>query len=360
MIAIVVSITVPIYAETIKTPTFMIGLIGSAGGLAYSLMAFVAGTFYDRKKRIVFASLLLYSFTCALYNFSEEATMLVLIKLLEGLSAALLWSAVEALLADLGGRDLEDTLRRFNLSWSSAVIIGPVIGGSLITAWSIKAPFIFALFISALFAVLSLFILKELNFHNQHIKTNTEQKDLNQKYSIIPGLASILLLSSVDGIIMTFFPAYATRLEISAFNVGLIVFAHGAGRIAVFSQTNVIEAKIGKIGMLWSSSFLLGIASLLTALSSSFPLYICCFVLYGFGTGLAYAASLSIVLRRWETTRGRAAGIFESLLGFGYFLGPLIAGAVSIFSDSAPYYFIFVLSSATLIIQLLLNKKISD
>ena len=361
MIAGAVSITVPIYAESLKASTLLIGLIGSAGGLVYSFLPFVAGTLCDRIRRkiFIFASLTLYGCACLLYNFTEEASMLVFAKVLEWSSVAIFWPTVEALLADSGGLRLEETLRRFNLSWGSAMVISPVIGGSLITVWSIKAPFIFSLFLSIIFGVLSLFILEEpARSHESKIHVKDEPKNIASKqYPLISGLASIILFSSVDGIILTLFPAYASKLDISAFNIGWIVFAFGAARVVTFSQINRIEAKIGKTGIFLFGTSFLGAASLLTAFSYTFPLYVLCFVLFGFGTGLSYAASIALVLGRWESSRGRAAGVFESMIGFGYFIGPLIGGVVSGYSDAAPYYFGFVLSVTVLLIQLFFKKR---
>jgi MFS family permease len=361
MIVGAVSITVPIYADSLKASMLLAGLIGSAGGLVYSFLPFVAGILCDkiRRKFFIFASLTLYSCACLLYCLTEEASMLVFVRVLEWSSVALFWPAVEALLADSGELRLEETLRRFNISWGSAMVIGPVIGGSLITAWSMKAPFIFSLFLSAIFGLLSLFILEEPASKNKpEIHASTEPKNVEEKqYPLVSGLASIFLFSSIVGIILTLFPAYASQLKISAFSIGWIVFGFGAARVVTFSQANRLEPKIGKTGMFLLGSSFLGAASLLTAFSNNFPLYVLCFTLFGIGAGLSYAASIALILGRWVTSRGRAAGVFESLIGFGYFVGPLIGGVVSKYSANAPYLYGFILSVPVFLVQILSRKK---
>ncbi len=358
-----VTVAVPIYAESLKASPLIVGIIGSAGGLVYSFLPFVAGTLCDRMRRkfFVFIALILYGCSCLLYSFTEEVSMLVFAKVLEWSSVAIFWPAVEALLADSSESKLEDTLRRFNLSWGSAMVIGPVVGGFLITVWYIKAPFIFSVFSSIIFGALSAIILKEPS-RNRELRISPEAKPKNTKnknYSLVSGLASIFLFSSVDGILLTLFPAYASQLKISAFNIGLIVFAFGATRVVTFSQSNRLEKKIGKTGMFLLSSLIFGAASLLIAFSKTFPLFAFCFALFGVGAALSYAASITLVLGRWETSRGRAAGIFESLIGFGYFAGPLIGGIVAEYSITAPYLFGFVLSLTVIFVQLLFRNPSS-
>jgi len=363
MMAGAVTVTVPIYAASLKASPLLVGIIGSAGGLVYSFLPFVAGTLCDRMRRkvFVFTALALYGCSCIMYSFAEDVSMLVFAKILEWSSVAIFWPAVEALLADSREFKLEETIRRFNLSWGSAMVIGPVVGGFLITVWFIKAPFIFSLFSSVLFGALSVIILKEPP-RNREPMISVEAKPKKAKninYPLVSGLASIFLFSSVDGIILTLFPAYASQLEISAFNIGLIVFAFGLARVATFSQSNRLESKIGKTGMFLLSSLIFGAASLLIAFSTTFPLFAFCFALFGVGAVLSYAASITLILGRWETSRGRAAGIFESLGGFGYFAGPLIGGIVAEYSITAPYLFGFFLSMAVFFVQLLLRKPSS-
>jgi len=358
-----VTIAVPIYAESLESSPLVIGVIGSAGGLVYSFLPFIAGTLCDRMRRkvFVFAALALYGCSCIMYSFAEEASMLVFARILEWSSVAIFWPAVEALLADSSESKLEETIRKFNLSWGSAMVIGPVVGGFLITVWFIKAPFIFSVFSSILFAALSVIILKEpLRKREPKISVEVKlKKDKNINYSLISGLASIFLFSSVDGILLTLFPAYASQLGISAFNIGLIMFAFGAARVAAFSQSNKTESKIGKTGMFLLSSLIFGAASLLIAFSTTLPLFMLCCVFFGVGSALAYAASITLILGRGEASRGRAAGTFESLMGFGYFAGPLIGGVVAEHLITAPYLFGSFLSMTVFFIQLLLRKSSS-
>ncbi|MDH5794586.1 MAG: MFS transporter [Candidatus Bathyarchaeota archaeon] len=361
MLAGVVGIAVPIYARLHGASHFMVGLIGAAGGSIYSFVPFVSGRLCDRSSRKAFVSgsLISYGLSCLLYSLTEDPLLLVFIKALEWSSIGAFWPAMEALIADSGDAQLEETLKRFNLSWGTAMIVGPLIGGVLISVWSAKAPFYISLVVSWFFGLLSLVVIAEPSRkHDANTDAGIKPRgDMENQSPIVAALTSIFLFSSIVGIILSLFPSYAVDLEISPFEIGLITLAFGASRVVAFHQANRIEARLKRPRMFLLGTTALAIGSLLTFYSSSVPLFMFCFLVFGFGAGISYAASISSVLRRWRSSRGYAAGVFESLIGLGYFAGPLIGGAISGYAPNAPYMYGFVLSSTVFFIQLAFRKR---
>ena len=210
------------------------------------------------------------------------------------------------------------------------------------------------MFIALLFGVLSILLVRE----PEEIKNFVEDPNGNLKgngernRSIVAALASIFLFSSVGGILMSIFPSYATDLGISAFDIGIITFTFGFARALVFYQANNIETYIKKTGMFLAGSTALGFASLVTLYSNTTLSYVICFLIFGFGSGISYAASIASLLRWRRSSRGYSAGLFESLIGIGYFFGPLTAGFLSEFADNAPYLYSLFLSLVVILIQL--------
>ena len=359
----VVSITIPIYANILGASPLIVGLIGSTGGLIYSFVPFISGALCDRfgKKRFVAAAMILYGSACLLYVLVKEPYLLAFVKILEWSAIALFWPAVEALIAEFGGPKLEEALRKFNISWGSAMIVGPTIGGALISAWNVRAPLLFSLFISLSFGLLSLVLIREpdkTKIFNEK-PTDDPKNDVHNRYPIMAVVASIFLLSSIISIILALFPSYAIDLDIPPFEIGLITLAFGVARTVTFFQANKVEEKIGKPSMFLLGSAFLGIASLSTFNVSTAFHFGLCFLLFGFGTGLSYAASLAFILRRWGSTKGHAAGIFESLIGLGYFSGPLIGGFVSEYAPNAPYLYGAALSLIVFLIHLISKHAVS-
>lgn len=354
-------IAVPIYAKLQGASQFLVGLIGAVGGLVYSFMPFVSGKLCDRlnRKAFISSSLISYGLSCLLYGHTKEPFLLVFVKALEWSSIAAFWPAMEALIADSGDHQLEETLKRFNVSWGMAVVIGPLLGGALISIWSAKAPFYLSLVVSWFFGLLSLVVVAEPSRrHATRTDETIESRDATENQGpILIVLSSIFLFSSIVGIILSLFPSHAVDLEISPFEIGLITFIFGVSRVVTFYQANRIEARLGKLRMFLLGTAVLAIGSLLTFYSSSVLLFMFCFLIFGFGAGVSYAASISYILRRWRSSRGYAAGVFESLIGLGYFAGPLMGGMVSEYAPNAPYLYGLVLSLLVFFIQLSLRGR---
>ncbi|MBO3802378.1 MAG: MFS transporter [Candidatus Brockarchaeota archaeon] len=357
----ITTIAVPIYADSLGASPFLLGIIGGAGGLMNSFVPLVSGALSDRFRRKGFMtfSMCLCSLSCLLYYFSEDPFKLVAIKMLESVSLASFWPIVEALISDASGENLDESLRKFNVSWGSAMVVGPFIGGGLISAFSPKAPFVFALAIAAFVGSASPALVKEPR--KRPAAAGSEGRDSSRKNGaeapIAISLASIFLFSSLGGIVFSLFPAYATNLGIPAYEVGLIMLAWGVARVATFYGSTEIEKRFSKKGMFVAGSSMLAAASFLIAKSLDFYSFVACFLVFGFGGGISYSASISSILGRWSFSRGYAAGLFESLIGVGYFLGPLMGGAISTYGTDSPYVFGSFLGLAVLAIQIAVYAK---
>jgi len=361
MIVGVVGIAVPIYANMLGASLFIVGIIGSAGGLVYSFMPLVSGILCDRIGRKLFISVSLFSYgvSCLLYSLVQEPLMFIPIKILEWISVATFWPAVESLIADSATEELEDALKKFNISWGSAMVVGPLMGGILIDELSVMAPFFFSMLISFFFGMLSIIVVREPRKPLDAEKDSRGKLKMNGERdgSIVVALVTIFLFSSIVSILMSLFPSYARDLGISASEIGVIAFTFGATRVVTFYQAPRIEARIKKTGMLLIGSLVLGFASLATFYSGNTLSFLMCFLFFGFGTGISYAVSIALVLKWRKSSTGYAAGVFESLIGTGYFLGPLIGGFLSKFASNLPYIYGFFLSLIVFLIQLWYRRR---
>ncbi|MEM2849801.1 MAG: MFS transporter [Candidatus Bathyarchaeia archaeon] len=359
MLTGIVGITVPIYAAELEASPLLLGFIGATGGLIYSFMPLVSGILSDKFKRKTFilTSTFLYCLSCVAYGIVEDPYMLIPIKALEWVSVALFWPSVEALLTEVSEVNIEETLRRFNLSWGSATIVGPMIGGSLISALGIRTPFIASSATSLTLALLSVILIEE-QLKGERLVEHSEVSSANgnNRVSIVGAVIEIILFSSIGGIIFNLFPAYAVNLGIPAYTVGLIMLINGLFRLIAFLETYKIEAKFGRHFMFLTGSLIMAFASALTAVGSTASMFAISFALFGFGAGVLYASSIAALLKDWGSKKGYAGGLFESLIGIGYFLGSLTGGFVSEYAPNAPYILGLFISLTVTIFQAVHKK----
>ena len=362
----IVGLAVPIYAYLHGASPFLLGLIGASGGITYSIMPVIFGVISDwlRKKRLLLLSTVLYSLPSVLYMTVENPALLIPVRVLEWALMSSFWPPLEALIVEAVSKPVSEALKKFNIAWGSALILSPLVGGSLISSFSVEAPFMVSLIVSLLTGLLIILLVKEpANSvpEEASIKRAGETGEVHGGYDALffMAVSTALLLSFISGTILSLFPAFAYTLGIPADEIGLIMLFLGLSRIAAFHQAVKIEARLGMIRVFMLSCVVFTVASVMMANSYTSLLFSLCFIAFGFGAGLSYATCLSFIVGEWGSSRGKAAGIFESILGFGYFTGSFVSGALSEVTPATSYLFIAILSMSVLAIHLILSKKVS-
>ncbi len=129
--------------------------------------------------------------------------------------------------------------------------------------------------------------------------------------------------------ISTFFPKYAASLDLQVAFWGIAISAIYAGRLVAFFFSERVMRSMGleKTRRVFLATSLLFPATAVL-LGSSLSLLVASSLVTGAGFGLVYSATLVSVIGA-AGGRGRAAGLFESSLGFGSFVGPALAGALA-------------------------------
>src|SRR5947207_5483174 len=124
----------------------------------YALTAFVAGVLADRlgPGRVVRAGLVLSLFCFAGYALVSSFEMLLVLRVLQGVSGGLIYGASPALVT----LSLPPSRHGWGLGWASTGLgiglsLSPLIGGALVGAFGWKSVFLFRVPIVALFVVLA-------------------------------------------------------------------------------------------------------------------------------------------------------------------------------------------------------------
>jgi len=337
----VTSLATPILALEMEASPILIGLIGASGGATYAIMTRIFGSASDRfsRKKLIFTAEVVQAFSMVLCFLSQDLYQLIFARFIFSIGLALYWPLSEAYIGDLVKADqLGQALTGYNVSWSSATIVGPQLGGLLITWFFIRTPFLvaFTFFVFAAVLLLPWTVANINRAHNMSHLSNDE-KHVRNDPKVFP-LIYAFLLAFTSAILSALFPAYATQLDISPDLIGLMFLLSGLTQTLIVLLANRLQSKLGEGMMLLLSSFFLLCSLTMIGLALAMPLFFVGFAFFGVGQGMAYSMAILLVLKGSGSRRGKAAGLFESTLGVGYFIGPLVGGAFYQVGGAYPYF----------------------
>jgi len=356
----VYALFVPLFASRLGASLFEIGLVGGASNAVYSFMPFVMGHFSDRRgsRRIfIISSFAVLSVVSISYVLISNPVSLIIARVFEGVGWAMLWPAMDAAISkDVASMDARKAFSLYNVAWSSAASIGPLMGSALIFLTSIRDAFILTVFIMVL--TLAVNVYPSL-FHRGESQNNTKfsqvsisetneleiDPQINKKLDMKFYMVTSALAAASSGVLFTFFAPYARSMGISILLVGVITFVFGFGRFLFYVLT--VNQRV-RYSLLRSDrrSRNMFLALAMTSVSSllifvrdpSGLAYLVAYAIVGIGISIVYAiAQTGLIAESSPGKFGRNAGLFESSIGVGACLGPIIGGSISATSLAVPF-----------------------
>jgi len=350
----------PILAVEMQALPFLIGLIGASTGGPYAIMTFVFGSVSDRfsRKKMLLAAEAISAFAMILCFLSQEPYQLIFARFVFSIGMALFWPLAEAYTGDLVQADqLSQALTGYNVSWSSATIVGPLLGGLIITWFLTRTPFLVALtlFVFAGMLFLPRTVANITRSHQTHHLNQNEERVLNNPK--VSPLIYAFLFAFTGALLNAIFPAYATQLDISPDVIGLMFLLSGLAQTITVLLSSRMQSKLGTEKLLILSSIFLCTSLTIIGLTLAIPIFMVGFLVFGFGQGMAYSTAILLVLKGSGSRRGKAAGMFEGILGVGFFTGPLVGGALYQVGGPYPYFLGAFVSLSMVTSQLILMLR---
>jgi len=350
----------PILAVEMQAPPFLIGLIGASTGGPYAIMTFVFGPTSDRfsRKKMLLAAEAISAFAMILCFLSQEPYQLIFARFVFSIGMALFWPLAEAYTGDLVQADqLSQALTGYNVSWSSATIVGPLLGGLIITWFLTRTPFLvaFTLFVFAGMLFLPRTVANITRSNQTNYLNQNEERVLNNPK--VSPLIYAFLFAFTGALLNAIFPAYATQLNISPDVIGLMFLLSGLAQTITVLLSSRIQSKLGTEKLLLLSSIFLCTSLTIIGLTLATPIFMVGFLIFGFGQGMVYSTAILLVLKGSGSKRGKAAGMFEGILGVGFFTGPLVGGALYQVGGPYPYFLGAFVSLSMVTSQLILMLR---
>ena len=342
----------------------MLGILGSGPAVVYALGCAGSGFWTDRfgfRKTIILACAIVFLAFCSIF-LVDRFRHLFLLTMGVALGASFFWPAMIRWLGEEGrGARLRVHVGNYNIALIGGVMVGPLIGGMLISS-NYRLPYL----VSAGLIVVILVILAArwrktasvLGIETLSISGEEEEEKSVPGFIYIGWAANFAAWFAI-GASQALFPELAQALPevIGDSFLGVLFALIAGGEIAVF----LILRKTSRWHYNYRLLFLfqlLGIGGLLILVLNSHPaFFILAFLGIGFAGGMTYFSSIYYSIHK-QDKKGKKSGFHESFLGLGIALGPITGGlAVREFGLRAPYILAIIVFAASIVVQMVILKK---
>ncbi len=338
-----ISIVIPV----LPTILYDLDLNGSDLGLlvaVFALFQMIAspfgGRFADKfgKKIIIIIGLLLFSISEFIFAVGNTFSILLLSRVLGGISAAFVMPGVNGMIGDLSTAEN----RARNFSYMSAVIntgfiIGPGVGGFLAEI-SHRMPFYFAGVLGIIALLFSIILLKEEK-EVEDVDKPKVKEPFPYKLFVVPVVVMLILsygLSSTE----TMFSLYtAEKVGFEPKDISIAIT--GGAIVGVIFQLFLFERIVGRIGeirlTLFSLIYSVIVLFVFIFASSYLSVMLVSFIIF-IGFDLIRPSMTNYFSKLAGKNQGTAGGLNSAATSVGNLVGPLVAGVVFDIDINFPMY----------------------
>lgn len=326
----IIAVNLPVYAAATGTGLFGIGVLIAIYDLAEIVAKPVFGFIADRKgmKLTLLAGLAVFSLASLLYLVLDPSLLLV-VRLLQGMGAAAFSVASMSLVAEYFKDNLEGPMGVYNAIKGLGYVISPVVGGGIVLYSGFAWLFVACFLAGTAVAVASLFISKDVR---REFDDDDDLKELLASFKdakLLPWYLVTTVNMMFMGILFGFLPVYLIASGFDPLRSGLVMAAVALAFLAVQPLSGAISRRLGFRTAIYAG--LLGEATFLIALPFTTGwLTVGVAVLDAAGIGLVWTLSAVAVARAaGEGRTGQAMGSLGSFKEIGDMAGPLAIGLVS-------------------------------
>jgi len=335
--------TMPLFVKEIGGTEAHVGLVAGVFTLTAVVFRPLVGGLLDRYGRRPFMiwGLLLFVLSMFLYNWVSVIAILLLLRVLHGVSWAFSTTAVSTTITDIIPVSRRgEGMGWFGMAMTVAMAIGPMLGVWVLNNGSFHRMFLLATLFSA-----GAFLIVVITRTPFQAKTGSNQIILFEK-SVLPLAAALFFAAVSYGGITTFLPLFGASIQV---NPGTFFLVYALA-------LTLIRPIAGKLSDRYGEGYVIVPALAVTALSlvvlswtSGLPGIIASAVLYGIGFGSAQPALQAANLRLAPPEkRGVASASFMTAFDLGIGFGAIVLGWIS---QYAGYEVLFIVCAVSVAVS---------
>lgn len=325
----------PIHAKSLGVSQSEIGFLFASYAIALFIATPIFGGLADRmgRKKLIVLGLIGLAITTIVFAFATNFWLLVLARTLQGVAAAIPWTAGLALLAEVFSKEERGKAMGMAMSGQAGgVLLGPPLGGWLFELGGYQLPFFVAAGIALLAAIVSSVFLRNVSETRAESFTSPFKILRHKQVLIIAGVA--IVGASVFASIEPTLPIHLSEdLNVSPGVIGsmfvviTLVYGVTAPMIGAFST------RIGHVKTIMIGLGLAAIALPLNAFPTLTWLQVLTLALLGISLGMVLTPALpklaDISQEVGNSSQGVTFAVYNTAYSFGMMVGPLVASALT-------------------------------
>ena len=345
---------VPVFAREQLTADYsQVGLICAVNYLPYMFAPFFVGILLDRlnKSYVLLSGILLNVFSIFILSSVQSTLEVMLYRSLAGVAHALFWPSSEVLISINSAPERRvKNISVFIAAWILGFMIGPIIGKLILNAFDYYALFQLSAATMAIGIVPSV-LLRSYGWP-------AVQKDLEvvgvssievaKEIANHPRLAGVILYYAITfGVVLAVYPAYMSDASLTTEDIELMFFFFGISRFATLLLLLVTRiSRYGELALALAVSTT-AVGMIISFSSTSLLSFAVSIALFGLSTSIFYPVSFSLVTMDTPSGHvGSKLGVYNTLFGVGWTIGPIVAGFASdAFGSGSPYLTFFIIGS---------------
>ncbi|MBN2153192.1 MAG: MFS transporter [Candidatus Lokiarchaeota archaeon] len=345
---------------------FWVGIVATGWGAVYLFSAVLLGKLSDRigrRNSLAIAMAGFIAMNVFVLFFASHPLHLFFALCGVALFFGFVFPVLEALISEttepFGQRFHARSLSAFMISWSTGLTLAPLIGGFFVAFLDHLVAFAYLIAHATLIAAIVLLFVPAPRKAKEHLAvanvTSAGDERTDAFFTNLPKptfkflQASLLLLplafAFCNQIFFSIYPPFGERHVTGGFIlngadpalvVGVLTFALGIGRTLTFWHTGRLPKRLFTTAILLAP-VAMAAGCLVIFHARTADVLLPAFLVYGAGTGYAYAVGLILLMEMTRTGKGLKAGLYEGIIGGGTFASTLISTFISQVDASSPY-----------------------
>ena len=371
----------PLYAKYLGAPVALIGLIVAAVTITGIVVKLPSGALSDLFgfRRLMMAGAWVKASGPFLYLAALSWPALLVVRFYHGLATAIYAPPASALVAKVYPDERGYRLGLYNAAENAGVVLGPIIGGAVLTATMMN--FSLAFMIAGGIGVLALITMQCIP--RDRVTTAPAEATHGKRrwlrpalHGLIAGVREILadpgirLVSLVEamlwvgiGSLQAYLPLYGLIVHLPVWQIGLVTGGQGVASVVGRPIMGRWSDRLPTRTPLIVAGSLLCIATLIAIPhTGSFALLFILSIIFGLGTGIVTPSTMAMIGDLVQKGNyGSAMGVFGSLWDTGHATGPVIFGfLLASLGYQTSWLFMALIMAAALGIFLLRRKHLTS